>query len=129
MRFRAARPTNALAPLERFYVDGLGLTLFARFEDHAGFSGFIAGAEAWEVEFLVEAGVTAPRAPTAEHLLVLYVADDELEARARRLDALGFPRVTPNNGWWVDHGITFEDPDGYHFVLARMSASPTRPNR
>jgi hypothetical protein len=28
------------------------------------------------------------------------------------------PRTT-NNPWWAEHGITFEDPDGYHFVLAR----------
>jgi ribosomal protein S18 acetylase RimI-like enzyme len=124
MRFRSARPTNDLAALERFYVAGAGLHVNARFEAHDGFSGLIAGAGTWEVEFVSEAGITAPRAPTHEHLLVLYLSDGEVESRARRMDELGFRRVTPHNPWWSAHGVTFEDPDGYHFVLARESAAP-----
>lgn len=119
MRVRTARPTNALAPLRRFYVEGAGLTERSHFSGHDGFDGLILLAGETEVEFLVEAGVAAPRAPSTEHLLVLYLPADEVQRRAARLDVLGAPRVTPRNPWWARHGITFEDPDGYHFVLAR----------
>lgn len=119
MKFRAARPTNDLAALERFYVDGAGFTVRARFVEHQGFSGLILGTDGWELEFVTEAGVVAPRAPTHEHLLVLYLSAHEVEQRAQRLDAQGARRVTPHNPWWAAHGVTFEDPDGYHFVLAR----------
>ena len=90
MRVRTARPTNSLAPLRRFYVEGAGLAERSAFADHDGFSGLILAAVDWELEFVVVAGVTAPRA-------------------------------TPHNPWWAEHGVTFEDPDGYHLVLARES--------
>lgn len=124
---RVARPTNDLRALERFYVEGAGLAVRSRFEGHDGFDGLILAADAWEVEFVVDHHAPAPRAPTAEHLLVLSLAPQEVEARATRLDALGFARVTPNNPWWSRHGVTFEDPDGYHFVLARRDAPQPRP--
>ncbi|MFT3706118.1 MAG: GNAT family N-acetyltransferase [Archangium sp.] len=123
-RFRSARPTNDLAALERFYVEGAGLNVNARFAEHDGFSGIIVGSGTWEMEFVAEAAVVAPRAPTHEHLLVLYLNAGEVDVRAARLDSLGFKRVAPNNPWWSEHGVTFEDPDGYHFVLARESAAP-----
>ncbi len=119
MRVRTARPTNSLAPLRRFYVDGAGLTERSTFSGHSGFDGLILAAGDSELEFVVEAGFFAPRAPTVEHLFVLYLSADEVEHRAARLESLGFARVRPNNPWWAQHGITFEDPDGYHFVLAR----------
>jgi ribosomal protein S18 acetylase RimI-like enzyme len=120
MKLRTARPTNDLAALEQFYVQGAGLEVKWRFEDHEGFTGVILGTETWELELITEHGVDAPRAPSEEHLLVLYLPAAEVEARAQRLDAFGFPRATPNNPWWETHGVTFEDPDGYHFVLARL---------
>jgi len=119
MRVRTARPTNSLGPLRRFYVDGAGLPERSTFTGHDGFDGIILAAGDAELEFVVEAGLVAPRAPTAEPLLVLYLAADEVERRAARLDSLGFRRVRASNPWWAGRGITFEDPDGYHFVLAR----------
>lgn len=122
--FRCARPTNALAPLRRFYVDGVGCAELGRFEDHAGFDGLILGApgESWQLELVVERGVVAPRAPTHEHLLVFYVEDAAaLAARADRLRGIGAREVTPNNPYWAAHGVTFEDPDGYHVVIARRA--------
>lgn len=117
--FRCARPTNALAPLRRFYVEGVGCAELGRFEDHAGFDGLILGkpGESWQLELVVERGVVAPRAPTQEHLLVFYVEDTTV--LADRLRALGAREVTPNNPYWAAHGVTFEDPDGYHVVIAQ----------
>lgn len=128
MHLRVARPTNDLRPLERFYVEGAGLTVRSRFEDHAGFDGLILASDAWEVEFvtLPHGHAPAPRAPTAEHLLALFLPAAEVAARAARLDALGFTRVTPQNPWWARHGVTFEDPDGYPFVLARLEVAALR---
>ena len=120
MILRAARPTNDLAAIERFYGDGVGLVVRSRFEGHAGFDGSIFATEHWELEFVVEHGVTAPCAPSHEHLFVLCLDAEEVERRAARLDGLGYRRVTPNNPWWTTHGVAFEDPDGYHFVLARL---------
>lgn len=114
---RAARPTNSLEPLRRFYVDGLGLPVIATFEGHQGFDGLVLGAGDWELEFVVEAGVHAPRAPTHEHLVALTFTEAELGDRLARLEALGARRVAAHNPYWNANGVTFEDPDGYHVVL------------
>lgn len=122
--FRAARPTNDLTAMRRFYVDGAGCVELGRFEDHAGFDGLILGAtgETWQLELVVERGVVAPRAPTHEHLLVFYVEDAAaLETRVAALRAVGAREVTPHNPYWAAHGVTFEDPDGYHVVIARRA--------
>ena len=119
--FRSARPANDLRAIERFYVEALGCTRLGSFEDHEGFDGLIVGApdRAWQVEFVREHGVTAPRAPTDEHLLVFYVADRAaLAEREAAMDAAGHARVEPHNPYWLRHGATFADPDGYHVVIA-----------
>ena len=36
VQFRIARPTDQLAEIERFYVEGVGLTKIGRFEGHRG---------------------------------------------------------------------------------------------
>lgn len=120
-QLRTARPTNALEPLRRFYVNGAGLTVKSSFTGHEGFDGLIlsAGDASWEIELVVEAGVQAPRAPSHEHLLVLSLPAKEVERRAERMEALGYEPVKPNNPWWARHGVTFEDPDGYQLVLCR----------
>lgn len=121
VRFRSARPANDLAALERFYVEVLGCATLGTFDDHEGFDGLILGAPdgSWQIEFVRERGVVAPRAPTREHLLVFYLADrDALEARCAAMDIAGFARVEPNNPYWLRHGVTYADPEGYHVVVA-----------
>jgi catechol 2,3-dioxygenase-like lactoylglutathione lyase family enzyme len=121
VRFRSARPTNDLRALERFYVDALGCARLGAFTDHEGFDGLIVGATdgAWQVEFVREHGVTAPRAPTPEHLLVFYVADRQaLAERAAAMDRAGWPRIEPHNPYWLQWGVSYADPDGYPVVLA-----------
>jgi catechol 2,3-dioxygenase-like lactoylglutathione lyase family enzyme len=121
VRFRSARPTNDLRALERFYVEALGCARLASFEDHEGFDGLIVGATdgAWQVEFVREHGVVAPRAPTHEHLLVFYVTDRAaLAERESALRAAGHAPAEPHNPYWLRHGVTFADPDGYPVVIA-----------
>ncbi len=121
MRFRSARPSDDLRAMERFYVDALGCERLARFEDHEGFDGLIVGSAdgAWQAEFVRERGVAAPRAPSYEHLLVFYVSDRAaLAARACAMRGAGFDPVEPHNPYWLRHGITFADPDGYRVVVA-----------
>jgi catechol 2,3-dioxygenase-like lactoylglutathione lyase family enzyme len=121
VRFRSARPSNDLRAVERFYVEALGCARLGSFEGHDGFDGLIVGATdaSWQVEFMREQGVTAPRAPTAEHLLVFYVADRAaLAEREAAMRAAGHAPVEPHNPYWLRHGATFADPDGYHVVIA-----------
>ena len=128
MRLRSARPTNDLAALERFYA-ALGCEVVGRFEDHAGFDGLILGApgQAWQVEFVRERGVTAPRAPTDEHLLVFYLDDEaDLHRRADALVSLGAREVEPHNPYWLACARCFEDPDGYVAVLSLPSPRQLR---
>ncbi len=46
---------------------------------------------------------------------MLYLGDDEaVQAVAGRL---GIEPVAPANPYWAEHGVTFEDPDGFLVVL------------
>ncbi len=104
----------------RFYRDALGFDVLSSFAAHAGFDGVMlghAGAQ-WHLELVREHGATAPRAPTHEHLLVLYVPDrDAWERAVARARAFGCVSVDPHNPYWAERGCTFEDPDGYRVVL------------
>ncbi|WGS53155.1 VOC family protein [Paraburkholderia sp. D15] len=117
---RVARPTNDLQRLADFYTRGLGFDVLAHFEDHAGFDGVIVGRRGfpWHLEFTHQHGVTVDRAPTTEHLLVLYLPEpDEWRAALDRLAAFGVTPCESENPYWDRQGETFEDPDGYRIVL------------
>lgn len=121
VRFRSARPSNDLRAIERFYVGALGCARLGAFGGHEGFDGLIVGASdgAWQVEFVREHGVAAPRAPTDEHLLVFYVADRAaLADREAAMRRAGHAPIEPHNPYWLRHGVTFADPDGYPVVIA-----------
>jgi catechol 2,3-dioxygenase-like lactoylglutathione lyase family enzyme len=123
---RVARPTNDLVPLRRFYVDGAGFQVLAAFEGHAGFDGLIVGhaVAPWHLEFVVEDGVRAPRAPSGDHLLVLYLPDREVwRSAGERMQREGFAPVSSHNPYWDRSGLTFEDPDGYRLVLENAAWS------
>lgn len=128
MTLRVARPTNDIDACVRFYRDGLGLEVLSSFTNHAGFDGVMLGARgsSWHLELTREHGVTAPRAPTPEHLLVLYIPDRDAWQRAcDRVRALGVTDVAPHNPYWAERGCTFEDPDGYRVVLENDAWSPS----
>jgi catechol 2,3-dioxygenase-like lactoylglutathione lyase family enzyme len=119
-KLRVARPTNDLAPLLRFYRDGLGLTEIGGFTNHEGFDGLILGhlQAPYHLEFTVQHGHPATLAPSAEHLLVFYLPDRlEWQAAAERLQALDYAPVVAYNPYWDRQGLTFQAPDGYRVVL------------
>ena len=121
---RVARPTNDLAALRHFYVEGLGLTELYAFAGHAGFDGLMVGhpRASYHLEFTCEAGYVAPPAPTPENLLVFYLPDlAEWQAAVAQLQAAGYAPVPAHNAYWDRQGLTFADPDGYRVVLQQAA--------
>ena len=119
-KLRVARPTDDIEALLPFYRDGLGLSLLSRFEDHEGFDGVMLGAAgaAYHFEFTRAKGHVAGRAPSPEHLIVLYLPDEgQWRAAVDRMRRAGFEPVRAFNPYWDRTGATFEDPDGYRVVL------------
>jgi YycE-like protein len=117
---RVARPTDQLERIARMYGEGLGLTVLATFVDHDGFDGAVLGrrGEAYHLEFTTQRGHVAGRAPTDEHLLVLYIPDRaEWMSTCGSLERAGFRSVPAKNPYWDSAGRTFEDVDGYRVVL------------
>jgi catechol 2,3-dioxygenase-like lactoylglutathione lyase family enzyme len=116
MHFRVARHTNRLDEVVVFYRDGLGLPEIGSFRDHGDYDGVfleLSGTGA-HLEFTTGGAHGAPE-PHPESLLVLYLGDeDRVRAAAERLG--GHP-VAPANPYWAEHGLTFEDPDGFRVVL------------
>ncbi len=119
-QLRVARPTDDLAPVVKFYRDGLGFDVISQFKDHDGIDGVMLGRKGapYHLEFTRTTGHKAGRAPTADNLLVFYlpVAAD-WKAAVARLEALGHKPVKSINPYWDRQGKTFEDPDGYRIVL------------
>lgn len=117
---RVARPTDRLEQVVRFYRDGLGLEVLGSFEGHEGYDGVMLGLPGRDhhLEFTRhEAGSPCP-APTRDNLLVLYIPEKAaVDALVERLAAGGHDPVPPENPYWHDKGLTFEDPDGWRVVL------------
>jgi hypothetical protein len=66
------------------------------------------------LELTAGGGHGAP-VPHRESLPVLYVGDEE--AVPAVVARLGVEPVPPANPYWAEHGLTFEDPDGFRVVL------------
>src|SRR6185503_4266341 len=116
MELRVARHTERLDEVVAFYRDGLGLPEIGGFRDHDGYDGvFLAvpGTGA-HLELTAGGGHGAPL-PHPESLLVLYLGDAVAVAAAAA--RLGVAPVPPANPYWAEHGLTFEDPDGFRVVL------------
>lgn len=117
---RFARPTDKLEEVVRFYRDALGLRQLGSFEGHAGYDGVMLGLPGGEyhLEFTRHAAGSPCPAPTKDNLLVLYVADRRaVERLVGRLRGHGHHPVEPENPYWKEKGVTFEDPDGWRVVL------------
>lgn len=119
-KLRVARPTDDIEALLRFYREGLGFDVLYRFTDHDGFDGVILGNRGapYHLEFTRAHGHFAGRAPTQDHLLVLYLpGNEEWQAAVDRMKAAGFLPIPSFNAYWDKQGLTFEDPDGYRVVI------------
>jgi catechol 2,3-dioxygenase-like lactoylglutathione lyase family enzyme len=117
---RVARASERLDEVTAFYVDGLGFTRLAGFEDHAGFDGVVLGhpQAPYHLEFTRRRGHSPSARPDGESLLVFYLPDaDQWRAAIDRLEAFGAKAQPALNPYWDASGRTFEDPDGYRIVL------------
>jgi catechol 2,3-dioxygenase-like lactoylglutathione lyase family enzyme len=116
MQLRIARHTDRLEPVVAFYRDGLGLTEGGGFRDHDGYDGvfLVLPGTGAHLEFTTGGEHRGPE-PHPESLLVLYLGDEA--AVKGVVGRLGIDPVIPANPYWADHGLTFEDPDGFRVVL------------
>ena len=124
VKLRVARPTNNLAAVRHFYVEGLGLHELYAFAGHDGFDGLMLGypQAPYHLEFTCQPSLSVPTAPTAENLLIFYLPElGEWQAAVARMEAAGYQAVAAYNPYWDQHGRTFEDPDGYRIVLQRTA--------
>ena len=121
---RIARPTDRLDSVVRFYRDGLGLPELYRFTDHDGYDGVMLGlpGRSYHLEFTHHRDGSPCPAPSLDNLLVLYIPESsDFERMRYRLTALGIEPIAPENPYWLDKSLTFEDPDGWRVVLCRTS--------
>lgn len=116
MQLRVARHTERLDQAVSFYRDGLGLPEIGGFRDHDGYAGVFLDVPGSDAHLeLTSGGAHDTPTPHPESLLVLYLGD---EAAVRTIAARLEPdRVEPANPYWAEHGLTFEDPDGFRVVL------------
>lgn len=124
VQLRVARPTARLNEVVRFYRDGLGLEVIGSFEGHAGYSGVMLGLPGrdYHLEFTEHKEGSACPAPTRDNLLVFYIPERAaMERLAERLGRMGHLPVAPENPYWAERGLTFEDPDGWRVVLMNTS--------
>ncbi|MBP0448218.1 VOC family protein [Kitasatospora sp. RG8] len=118
---RVARPSRDLAAAERFYVDGLGLSVLWRTAEHVPgehdlvMVGIPGGS--WHFELTRDPERPLDPTPTVDDLFVLYLGAPVDEARVARLEAAGGTRVAAHNPYWDEFGVTVADPDGYRLVL------------
>ncbi|APY89690.1 VOC family protein [Streptomyces alfalfae] len=125
---RIARPTRDLTAAERFWVDGLGLSVVYRADGGAApgeHSLLMVGwpDASWHLELVNEAAAPVRPRPTEEDLLVVYVDGRVPEELVARLEEHGGKRVTSPNPYWNEWGVTVEDPDGYRLVLSTRAWS------
>lgn len=120
VQVRVARPTDRLKEIVRFYCDGLGLKQIDSFEDHAGYDGVMIALPGRRdhLEFTQHVDGSPCPAPTKDNLLVFYIEDKQaIDHIVARLQEHGYQPVPPENPYWAEKGITFEDSDGWRIVL------------
>jgi catechol 2,3-dioxygenase-like lactoylglutathione lyase family enzyme len=114
MQLRIARHTDRLDAVVAFYRKA-GLREIGDFRDHGGYDGVFLEVPGTGAHLeLTSGGEHGAPAPHPESLLVLYLGDEAAVAKVAA--RLGEP-VVPANPYWAEHGLTFEDPDGFRVVL------------
>ena len=120
MQFRAARHTNQLEAITRFYTDVIGLEVLGSFQDHDGYNGVFLGhaGQAWHLEF-TQSEEAAQHEADADDLLVFYPETEaEFERIRQQIDALKLPLLPSKNPYWQRHGLHIADPDGFGVVIS-----------
>ena len=123
VQVRVARPTARLDEVVRFYRDGLGLTVIDAFAGHAGYTGVMLGLPGhdYHLEFTQHQHGSPCPAPSNDNLLVFYIPEREAVHRlVARMEQSGYSPMPPENPYWAERGVTFEDPDGWRVVLMNM---------
>ncbi|PGT17290.1 VOC family protein [Bacillus cereus] len=123
VKFRIARPTDKFEDVIAFYEKGLGLKRIGDFYGHERYDGVMFGLpdEEYHLEFTRHIDGSPCPAPTKDNLLVFYMREDsEMKKVSKRLFAMGYDEVAPENPYWKDKGITIEDPDGWRIVLMKI---------
>ncbi|MBC9714876.1 VOC family protein [Streptomyces sp. TRM66268-LWL] len=125
---RIARPSLDLAAAEKFYVDGLGLSVVWRTEGDHGPDAhdllMLGWPDAgWHLELVYDAHHPVAPRPTEEDLLVVYLDGPVPDELVARIEEHGGKRVTSPNPYWNEWGVTLEDPDGYRLVLCTRAWS------
>ncbi|MEL6525926.1 MAG: VOC family protein [Chloroflexota bacterium] len=120
---RIVRPTNKFDEVVKFYRDIIGLPELGGFSGHAGYTGVMVGLpdERYHIEIVTHEEEVEEVKPTREDTLVLYIDDtDKVDKLVKKLIAHGYHPVEPENPYWAIGGISFEDPDGWGFILMNM---------
>ena len=116
MQLRVARHTERLDEVVAFYRDGVGLPEIGGFRDHDGYDGVFLEVPGTGAHLeLTAGGAHDTPTPHPESLLVLYLGDDDAVRTAAA--RLGVDPIAPANPYWAEHGVTFQDPDGFRVVL------------
>jgi catechol 2,3-dioxygenase-like lactoylglutathione lyase family enzyme len=117
VQLRVARHTERLEEVVAFYRDGIGLTEVGGFSGHGGYDGVFLSVPGTGAHLELTAGGRGhrPPEPHPESLLVLYLGD--LAAVQEVSERLRADPIAPANPYWEEHGVTFEDPDGFRVVL------------
>lgn len=117
---RIARPTDKLKQVKEFYNIALGMPIIGSFSDHNGYDGVMLGINGANIhlEFTQHVHESPCPAPSLDNLLVLYyVTEAEFNTAVHLIESHGHHPVAPENDYWIDKGLTYEDPDGWRIVL------------
>jgi catechol 2,3-dioxygenase-like lactoylglutathione lyase family enzyme len=120
MKFRYARHTSDLQPIIRFYCGILDLEILGEFHDHNGYDGVFIGTRDsdWHMEFTISDEKPAHQAD-ADDLLVFYAESDaEFEHITEKFRLNGVAEANAKNPYWMIHGKTYIDPDGFRIVIS-----------
>ena len=115
-----ARPTDNLKAVTEFYHNALGMPIIGSFNEHDGYDGIMLGIKGANIhlEFTQHKHGSPCPAPSLDNLLVLYYATSaEFDAAVALIESFGHIPVAPENEYWLDKGLTYEDPDGWRVVL------------
>lgn len=121
---RFARPTDKFQQVKDFYIKGVGLDVLFTFEKHEGYDGVVLGLPNldYQLEFTSHSKGSPCPAPSKDNLLVFYITDPQIiEQKVSDMKKLGYQPVKPENPYWLDLGVTFEDPDGWRVVFMNRS--------